>query len=78
MATHWRATMKNFNLSWAQIVWAVAVLASVLSAWYDTRGQIALLRQEIGFRVVQAEAERDRMWKAIDDAAAAERPKPRR
>lgn len=57
------------------VAWLL-LFASILAAWYDTRGQIALMRQEIALRVAQSEAEHSRMWKAIDAAEAA--PAPRR
>ena len=52
------------------VAWLL-LFASILGAWYDTRGQIALMRQEIALRVAQSEVEHSRMWKAIDDAQAA-------
>jgi hypothetical protein len=59
------------------VAWLV-LFAAILGNWYDTRGQIALLRQELALRVEQSKAESVRVWKAIDDVGAAERPKPLR
>lgn len=58
------------------LAWAV-LLAAIVGNWYDTRGQLALLRQEVSLRSEQSRIETARIWKAIDDAAASERPKPR-
>lgn len=66
------------RLSWAQIVWAVATLAAIIGSWYDTRTQIDLVRNELKIRTEQRDQEHVRMWKAIDEANAAERPRPRR
>lgn len=63
------------KLSVRDIVGWLILFAAVLGAWYDTRGQMALIRQELSLRVNQAELEHARMWKAIDDANANERPR---
>lgn len=69
----------RIKLSWAQIAWAIATIATVIGAWYDTRTQIALVRQEIGIRQQAADTEHVRMWRAIDDAnAAARQPQQQR
>lgn len=70
----------RINLSWQQIAWAIATIVAVLGSWHDTRTQIAMLRQEISLRGEAAEVERQRIWKAIDEAHAdaVERPRPRR
>jgi hypothetical protein len=67
-------TNGRIRLSWPQIVWATATLAAVVGAWADMRSQMALLRQEMGLRVQQSEADHARMWIAIDDAKASTRP----
>lgn len=60
------------RLSWAQIAWGIATLATLIGSWYDTRGQITLLRAEVGMRVVVDDKEHARMWEAIDEAGAAQ------
>lgn len=66
------------KLSVRDIVAWLVLFAAILGGWYDTRGQMALLRQELAIRVKEAEKEHARMWKSIDDANAGERPQPRR
>lgn len=57
------------------VAWTI-LLAGILGQWYDTRSQIALLRQEVALRAQQAQVENARVWWAIEQAQAAER-KPR-
>jgi len=66
-------TNSRIRLSWSQIAWGVATLAAIIGSWADTRSQIALMRQEIGMRVQQADAEHGRIWKAIDEKKASAR-----
>lgn len=69
----------RIKLTWPQVVWGISLLAAILGSWYDTRGQVALLRQEAGLRFQQSDAEHTRMWRAIDEAQAAPAPRnPRR
>lgn len=66
------------------IAWAV-LLAAVLGSWYDGRTQQALTQQKL---VLHIEAEREaraelrkedeRLWQAVREAQAAERPQPRK
>jgi len=58
-------TEAHVKLTWRQIAWAVATLCTLLGSWYDTRNQIAQLRQELGFRVQRAELEHTQLWEAI-------------
>lgn len=64
----------RLRVSWAQIVWGIATLSAIIGSWADTRTQIALMRQEIGLRVQQADVEHGRMWRAIDEAKADRAP----
>ena len=68
----------RFKLAARDIIAWLVLFSAILGNWYDTRGQIALLRQEVAIRLEQSRQESTRMWKAIDDAAAAERPRSRR
>ncbi len=63
------------------IAWAV-LLAAVLGQWYDTRTQIALAVQSAELRaraddVEHAELRKEdgRLWRAVEDAQAAPRPR---
>lgn len=66
------------TMSWAQVIWAIATIAAIVGSWYDTRTQVALARQELALRVAHDQVEHARMWRAIDDANAAERSQPGR
>ena len=67
----------RIRLTVREVIAWIGLLAAILGSWYDTRGQIALVRQEISMRVQQADSEHKRMWQAIDDARADTRAETR-
>ena len=79
-------TNGRVKLSWAQIVWAIAVLVAIISGWYDLRTQNALNRQLFEMRANADDREHaalreedKRLWGAVNEARAdapAPRPKP--
>jgi hypothetical protein len=75
----------RLKLPWPMVAWGIAMLVGMLAAWGDMRvkmeahaGKLDSIRSELAIRVAQQDIEHVRMWKAIDEAAAAERPKSRR
>lgn len=76
-------TNGRVKLSWAQIVWAIAVLIAIISGWYDLRTQNALNRQLFEMRANADDREHaalreedKRLWGAVNDAHA-DAPPPR-
>ena len=70
------------RLSWAQIVWGIAMLIGGLGSWYSLSAKIDLAIQEFHLFVQADREDRDRLWQSVQalqatQAQAAEPPKPK-
>ena len=64
------STNGRIRLTWDQALAMALLLASILGAWYDTRTQLALLRQEVAMRFASSDDEHARLWGAVREARA--------